>query len=823
MTFQDETRTTASIPFAGGDHDWQRAMRTLSFDKPVATLALTVGFFYHTDAAWFDDISVTQQGDAREYCRNGGFELRETERRYDGAYFDGAPDYCGEYLNYRRDHFRVADVPLTWASDSKRVVELSLFSNWEYFVWMCGQLHKLGMLTMSNGPMRQFGFYDNVCDVAGTEIWWAGAPGKFTPESDATLSFRRAFSYQKPYLLLMCQVQNFSHEMVENYLHKSLAYGMMPAMNGGSWKEGDKWTGIEFYESPMRERDRQAYRDTMPAIIELAEAGWEPMTYAKANAPVIVERYGYAEKGTLHFAVYNEGPAAQAFDLTLEADKLGLGKQPPQYAIDMLGKRLLKLERQGRLLVLKGIRLAPLAVLSLSLVPESAHTLPEARVRDDLQALQRDLASRGDAVPGAAGISDELRTWSAASTATLTESLLRLQVQQQKLPPDPALQASLESALADLGLYGQGLWGVPVLVGDELSADGARRVVTVTVRNTNATPLRQVTLGLRGPAGWTATGPSPARQEVLAPGAAMQLQLAFAPPEGASAAGALHVWAAVEAADGKPLRLVAALPLAPLETYALTAREAPGSGEGIVIEAELRNLSSEPRQAVLEVRPPQQWQAEPARVPVSLGAAQTSRQRFVLRPAGEPSAGLYEASVVLKAVNGEGVLQKAATRFQYFQEPRIKGRNLALSTGGATVTCDSYNGSYTAKPINDGVVKTAGLDWLQAAWASEDNGSAHWVEIALPQAQAVRAVVIYWAFDNGEYWSAQRYQVQVKQDGAWRTVADQTKTGNRVYDVEQFTPVVTDRVRLYQPERGGNAARSGIMWVGEVALYGQKP
>jgi len=39
--------------------------------------------------------------------------------------------------------------------------------------------------------------------------------------------------------------------------------------------------------------------------------------------------------------------------------------------------------------------------------------------------------------------------------------------------------------------------------------------------------------------------------------------------------------------------------------------------------------------------------------------------------------------------------------------------------------------------------------------------------------------------------------------------------------VEQFAPAVTDRVRICQPERGGNAARPGIMWVGEVEVYGQ--
>lgn len=151
------------------------------------------------------------------------------------------------------------------------------------------------------------------------------------------------------------------------------------------------------------------------------------------------------------------------------------------------------------------------------------------------------------------------------------------------------------------------------------------------------------------------------------------------------------------------------------------------------------------------------------------------------------------------------------------EDPRRKG-NLAPE---AQVTVDSSYSGYDASPINDGVIQAQDVHWAKQAWASADDGKAHWIELKFAAPVTINRASLYWSLDAGVPRTSQEVQVQVPQGAGWRTVA----TLNAARPVPQSEIkldqlVTTDRVRLWQPEGKGPVNRPGLMWVREVELFG---
>ena len=83
---------------------------------------------------------------------------------------------------------------------------------------------------------------------------------------------------------------------------------------------------------------RELYRRYVPLIRILSEAGWEPITQAMAPdsqrtetdsdyhtpPPILVERFGNAEAGNLHFTMYNSSDQSANGALEIDASSLGL-------------------------------------------------------------------------------------------------------------------------------------------------------------------------------------------------------------------------------------------------------------------------------------------------------------------------------------------------------------------------------------------------------------------------------------------------------------------------------------------------------------------
>ena len=152
----------------------------------------------------------------------------------------------------------------------------------------------------------------------GTETDW-NRGGKWQPMSDADLLYRRALCKGKPYCFLMnTDFEQFSHELVEKYMKRSLAYGMFPGFFSHNASQGHYFTRPELYD-----RDRPLFKKYVPLCKRVAEAGWEPITRARSQRRAGLRR---ALRRPRYLTVFNDSPEPPHGDD--HAGRPGAGRQP---------------------------------------------------------------------------------------------------------------------------------------------------------------------------------------------------------------------------------------------------------------------------------------------------------------------------------------------------------------------------------------------------------------------------------------------------------------------------------------------------------------
>jgi hypothetical protein len=229
---------------------------------------------------------------------------------------------CSE-LNYRREHFRTARVPLVFDREG-RPCELMIFNTWTFEQDIAARMHARGKLLFANAALWQFSFPAPLLDVLGTEVNWLHH-GEYQPDSDAVMNFRRALCRQKPYCLLMnTDFSRFTPELVERYFQRCLFYGVWPgffdeeaASKDPYWGSAKKWY----------ERDRSLFKKYIPLLRRVTAAGWEPLTHATcSNTNIMVERFGPQPSGEVFLTLLNDTPEPQNGRLTIDVSALGSKK-----------------------------------------------------------------------------------------------------------------------------------------------------------------------------------------------------------------------------------------------------------------------------------------------------------------------------------------------------------------------------------------------------------------------------------------------------------------------------------------------------------------
>jgi len=214
-------------------------------------------------------------------------------------------DSLGEWThqgaeNHRREHFAFADFPLTFSYRTGRPCQLGYFCALEYMSFVRGEMLKRNGLTYANGALG-VPWFSWLLDGIFRENWTRGLQG---------LQHGRMLMFQKNCGDWTRAGMGLSDQEIERELNECLTY---------AW-----WAGLQ--GNPQQFDSRRAlFKKYVPVFRSLAEAGWEPVTYATATPRgTVVERFGGEEGRPLLFTVRNMKDSAQAVTVTIDVQALGL-------------------------------------------------------------------------------------------------------------------------------------------------------------------------------------------------------------------------------------------------------------------------------------------------------------------------------------------------------------------------------------------------------------------------------------------------------------------------------------------------------------------
>jgi hypothetical protein len=266
-------------------------------------------------AVWSINSMPNVQGQVTDFKNKWNPTLRKKlygpQRRadLDGEYIDSSEGYVTDEFNFRREHFAIAGTPLTFSLDSRKVAIFRGLIAFDYIRAIARDVHAMDKLMMANSTPIRLCWLAPLLDVMGSETDW-NSEGKWQPMSDSDLLYRRVMCKGKPYCFLMnTHFEQFSRELVEKYMKRTLAYGMFPGFFSHNASQGHYFTRPELYE-----RDRGLFKKYVPLCKLVAEAGWEPITLAHSNDHnVHIERFG-----NRYLTVFNDSDERRTATITLE-------------------------------------------------------------------------------------------------------------------------------------------------------------------------------------------------------------------------------------------------------------------------------------------------------------------------------------------------------------------------------------------------------------------------------------------------------------------------------------------------------------------------
>lgn len=844
--------------FSPGTHDWEQSELVIQPKQPVAELRVYCLVRNRTGKAWFDDLHVGPAGDpAVNWLVNGGFEeteklpnlqhvrdfvcvnsrgenvvaitdnlsadvgpatpmnlLRftlnvdpdlptdETRRSvaarqyayYDeafrshpalaGAYIDSVSAWCYGVLNCRRDHFAANDAPFTYAPGNFRVGAPGRFAMTEFLGSLQDRYHPMGKAIFTNIHVNldAFPLY-LVSDVPGIES------SRFQ-DQDSTF-FYRAASLKKPLLLM-----NFINlhgldrrEVVESFYQNAAQFGELPS-TGRFVQEGYKMYG-------------DLAHAWMPAICELASAGWEPIPLATGAQ---VERF--PAEDAVYFTL--RAPVTpEACELSIEPAALaGLGLD--LVAVDALTLAEVPLVREGegaRIALHHGaervtvLRVGPRAGIAGWLLGRAReHALDAARVRGNASRTP-ELAAAAEILGQEPGTSQRqlLEHCGACRTALdaalksiqgAEDDLFALSARREVLQAQQAIAALVAlMAKLDVSFPGERV-GIP---GDRLAA---------SPRVSCAAPFlaRAVSVTAK---------PGPALVPNLKPDATVgEASAEVSLPQ----TGIAHVSATVEIiGPGQDPWYV--------ERTCEYHFVAPASVE--LQPAEGTREERRYRVAIRRVRPVADLQLAAA---VSPDGSPEPERQAVAPDATEaliivPTPQDGKVRTLRVSLESSAGAKYAQAETSFWAEPSLAGGNLALAATGAQVTADSSYDGYSPDVLIDGAIDVEGMHWTRQAWASADRGEPHWIEIRFPQARQVGSVQIYWSVDGGRPWTSRQLRIVGLTDAEPVTLAEVSQEGDHSFTEHAFAPTEVKGLRIEQAAGDGPAARRNIMWVREVAAF----
>ena len=839
--------------FATGTHDWERAELVVTPAKPVAELRVYCLLRYaHTGTAWFDDLRIgpvrtpdvnwLDNADFEEpapgldltflrdnVCHNAQDQwvmritdnvsadvgpktpmnlLRFTlnvapdlpsrdghqtvaEREFalfdrlcrdvpgiEGLYIDSVSAWCSRVLNVRRQHWTANTVPFTYDPGTRRVAVSGRFGMRDYLARLQDRYHPRGKAIFTNihCSHEAFPLY-LVSDIPGIES------SRFNSEDD--LFFYRACSYRKPLLLMnFMNLHGLDKRDVAETFHLNAAFwGELPS------------TG-RYVQRAYREYGDVTHA-LLPAIRELAVAGWQPIPLCTGSR---AERFGHG-LDAVFFTVRAGVDGSAALQIADQALR-PLGRDLVAFDTVWLRPRRLARHEDGWRLDLTDsvsgtavIRIMPERGVAPWLLQRAAeHARAAARVRSGTTGMTAPLRRAIDSVERLAedgvtftglALTRAVLTEAAESSGHDPEDLFALSERRELLQARHAL-----GALA-LHAVGAGLAvevARPTVAGKAFGIRAVAEPRLGTIRSN----------GILREAGWK-----------LVPDWAAEKRSEGNAAPAACAPGRYTVRAQFEvAAPGCPPFLaeqVAFHTVRPAARLVVTGNTIKGDRCELVVGVE-DNVESIPLVLQTDIDPP--LPRKPVPVPVAPGPAAT-RIAFPLTHGG------VERAITVSAVTSAGV-PVAQVQTHCLDEPPLPAAPARVPIA-ACRTDSSYSG-YSPEVLVDGVIKTADLHWTKRAWASKDGATAHWIQLDLAKPQPVAGVMVYWNREVGRSYAASRYRVVLLTETGEQVVKEVTESSARTMDRHEWQPIQARAIRIEQSPRGGPGHRPGIMWVREVQV-----
>jgi hypothetical protein len=212
--------------------------------------------------------------------------------------WDAFDDFGGfRKLNFRREHFAVSELPLTFDPVSGRLCQVNGFSSCLWARQHSRLVHRAGGKVLSNVNLEQSMMF------GGQYIDFIERERRPRDYDEERLSTHRMLLGGKPIAFCGGGWVPKTRRGWLSAARKLLAFGIAPGPREDRWRE---------------------LRDHMPLLRRVAEAGWQPVPYAIAKG-LWIERFGQSP-GELCFTLRNRGGKTVKTALCIDLPALGLGK-----------------------------------------------------------------------------------------------------------------------------------------------------------------------------------------------------------------------------------------------------------------------------------------------------------------------------------------------------------------------------------------------------------------------------------------------------------------------------------------------------------------
>ncbi|MBR7070603.1 MAG: hypothetical protein IKI29_00300 [Clostridia bacterium] len=247
---------------------------------------------------------------------------------FSGIYLDESSGWWVGNSNFNKAQYKYTTVPLTYSQNYNAPMLHRASNIWEAIKAMGDDLHARNKLVFANKCPDRNAFFTPLADILGNEQTVQDSNGNYAPLSTVMMSDWRALSYNKPFCLLLSNNwDKFDSATLERFFSRCMTYAIIPSphdcYNGN--QQPDSSLG-QYFTSPNNYygRDRAVWKQYMPVMKTISEAGWEAVTGATSNnSNVLVERYGTkAEDGATYIVVYNNSNSTQSATLTFGSSVL---------------------------------------------------------------------------------------------------------------------------------------------------------------------------------------------------------------------------------------------------------------------------------------------------------------------------------------------------------------------------------------------------------------------------------------------------------------------------------------------------------------------